>query len=587
MKQDEQLIKMTFRGFTAKMTVNYLMTFLGSIVDGIVISRFLGLTAMAAYQLTLPVVLLNIMLSMVFSIGVQNNCGKCLGAGRLQDASGYFSVAVLTLMPIALLWAVCIGVFAEPLALFLGSSGEMSAMSADYLRGLSPGLAMMLFMPLLSSLLFLEGKAKYAMLAIVCQVTVNVVGDFSNALFLHWGMMGMGLATSLCVAASLCVVLFARFKYAGAIRFSRANLQMRWLRPIVTVGLPSALDRLFKTAQMFLVNHVLLAVATSTALAAYADLNALNNLLNPLVIGISTSCLTMAGVFFGEQDKDSLHILLGQAVRSALKTGLLIAVLATAGAPLLIMLFVSPADAAYETAVRSLRIYVWFYPLYALNRVLQSYYLGCNAVRMSYLISTLENLLFICLSVVVLGHWFGADGVWLGFIVGELLTLLVTAVVIAVMKHRMPRTISDYSYLPKHFDSAAACTYNCSATTMEEVLEISRTAEQFMLSHNANGAQAMLVCLSIEEMGGNIIRWGFTDGKKHSIDFRLVGTDGWTLRIRDNCGRFDPVNWLKLHADEDKTRNMGIRTVCAIASDVSYANTLGMNYLFVKMKKMN
>lgn len=525
------------------MTVNFLMTFLGSIVDGIVISRFLGLTAMAAYQLTLPVVLLNIMLSMVFSIGVQNNCGKCLGAGRLEDASSYFSVAVVTLMPIALLWAVCIWVFAEPLVLLLGSRGEMATLSADFLRGLAPGLGMMLFMPLLTSMLFLEGKAKYATLAIVCQVAVNVTGDFANALFLHWGMMGMGIATSLCNATSLGVVLFSRYRYAGAIRFSRAGLQMHRLRAIVSVGLPSALDRLFKTAQMFLVNHVLLAVATSTALAAYADLNALNNLLNPLVIGISSTCLTMAGVFFGEQDKGSLRILLVQAVRGAFRTGLLIAVIATVGAPLLIMLFVSPADAAYETAVRSLRIYVWFYPLYALNRVLQSYYLGCNAVRMSYLISTLENLLFICLSVVVLGKYLGADGVWMGFIVGELLTLIVTAVVIAVVKRRIPRSISDYIYLPRHFDSAESCSYNGSATTMDEVLEISRAAEQFMRSHDADGAQAMLVCLSIEEMGGNIIRWGFADGRKHSIDFRLVGTDGWTLRIRDNCGRFDPVNW--------------------------------------------
>lgn len=579
-----QLIRSAFDGYVGKMTINYLFTFLGSIVDGVVISRFLGLESMAAFQLTLPVVLMDIMLSMIFSVGLQNCCAKSLGAGRLHDATAYYSVTLAVIVPLALLWGLAVWFLAEPLARLLGASGgqaHLLPLAAAYLRGLAPSLTVIMIMPMMSMLLFLEGKAKYAMAAISCQVSINVVGDFANVLFLHWGMLGMGMTTSLCNIIALAIIIVTRCRFPFSIRFVSSSIRLRQLLQVARIGLPTTLDRLYKTLQVFLVNHVLLAVATGTALAAYADINALYNLFIPFVIGISSSCLSVAGVFFGERDRASLDILLRHAVIRALKVSTLIALICAVGAPWLIMLFASPSDMGYSTAVHALRIYAWFYPLYALNKVLQSFYIGCNAVRMAYFVSTLENLLFITLSVVVLGRWLGADGVWFGFVVGEALTLICTALAVGRAKRHMPRSINDYIYLPEYFDEAAKSTFSQSATTMDEVLEISRSAQQFMLEHGADKLHAMLVSLSIEEMGGNIIRWGFTDGKRHHIDIRLVCSRGWTLRIRDDCARFDPVKWLKLHNDEDKTRNIGIRTVCALASDVRYTSPLGLNYLFI------
>ncbi|MBR3458871.1 MAG: ATP-binding protein, partial [Selenomonadaceae bacterium] len=126
-----------------------------------------------------------------------------------------------------------------------------------------------------------------------------------------------------------------------------------------------------------------------------------------------------------------------------------------------------------------------------------------------------------------------------------------------------------------------ACSY--SVGSMEEVMEASEAARRFLLEQGETEKRAMLMALFIEEMGGNIIRWGFVDGKRHRIDIRVAKGDGWTMRIRDDCRRFNPKDWLALHSSEDKTRNIGIRAVCAMAKDVRYANTLGLNYLFVEL----
>ena len=57
----------------------------------------------------------------------------------------------------------------------------------------------------------------------------------------------------------------------------------------------------------------------------------------------------------------------------------------------------------------------------------------------------------------------------------------------------------------------------------------------------------------------------------------LKNDDTWTLRVRDDCKRFDPVEWIKLHENDDKTKNIGIRMVCGMAKNVQYLSTMELN----------
>ena len=110
--------------------------------------------------------------------------------------------------------------------------------------------------------------------------------------------------------------------------------------PVFRIGLPSAVDRFYKTVQLFVINKVLLAVSSGAAIAAFADINTLNNVFNSVVMGFGASTLTMAGVFVGEGDRDSLKALFRLAVKKTLlSTGALAAAVFLA-APLLIDILV-------------------------------------------------------------------------------------------------------------------------------------------------------------------------------------------------------------------------------------------------------
>ncbi|HCB92519.1 MAG TPA: hypothetical protein DEP57_01695 [Selenomonas sp.] len=583
MNKADYLLKATFRSSMKKMVLNNLMAFMGSIVNGIVISRYLGITAMAAFQLTLPLVFAVMMLSQIVSLGVQNNCAKSIGAGREEDAGGCYSTALLFCLPLSFILAIVIYLEADPLALLLGA-GENTETAAEvtaYLRGIAPGLSLLIFLPMQISILFLEGQAKTALHSIFLQTAVNIAGAMFNVLYAEGGMFGMGLVMSICYFSSLFVMAVGSFRDSGCIRFSISKAGLKYLSPILKIGLPSAVDRFYKAAQMYIINLMLVFSASGTAIAAFADINALNNIFNPIVSGVSATTLTMAGVMAGEKDSESLRTLLKLSVREALLVEGLVALIAFISAPLLIGLFVSPEHDAFSPAVTALRIYILYLPIYGINNMLQKYYLGVQALKMTYITSALDNLIYICLLAVVLGHAFGAVGIWWSFVLAEFLTLLTLAFIIAWQRKEKLRSISDFMCLPPQLSREAAA-YSHSADNMEEIIEASEGARRFLLQQGESARRSMMMALAIEEMGGNIIRWGFTEGKKHSIDIRVAKGDNWVLRIRDNCPRFNPKDWLALHDSHDKTKNIGIRTICAMAKDVRYSNTLGMNYLFVE-----
>ena len=484
---------------------------MGAIVDSIVISRFLGVDAIASFQLVLPVTLVGIMLSQVFGTGIQAVCSRCLGSGSIDEAKSFYTVTILSIIPIAMLLILALWGFADNIVALLGANGEMAYLAegaADYLYGTAIYLALMIFMPTQMNVMFLEGKSKYCMISIGCQLTINIAGDFFNALVLHWGLFGMGLATSLCALVGFLVMLYGKLTTGGCIGFTRTGLKICKILDVIKIGIPSALSELYVSIQTLAVNYMLLIVATGTSIAAFGVLNSLFDVFSPFLLGISITCITMAGIFYGERDKAGLRNLFSIALKSVIVVGLIISVVGTLASPALVSLYFDSNDAAFDTAVQAFAIYVWLFPFYGINKMLQDYYLGCNSIRMTYIINTLENLVFVILAVVVLGALFGEVGVWWGLVVGEVLAILTTLLIIIFRKHRLPHTFDDIHFLSPLFGLMAENVREWSATDLDQMKTASHEARDYMLEKGASEADATLVANSMEEIGELITSLG-------------------------------------------------------------------------------
>ena len=367
MKQNEQLLRHSFNVYSREQILSLLMSYMGAIVDGIVISRFLGDDAMAAFELVAPLTLIGSMLGLVFSTGLLAACSKCLGSGKVKEAESYFTVTIMAMIPVALIWALSVWLLAKPVVALLGASGEsayLAGEAAGYLCGLAPSLFLTIFIPMQNNIMFLEGKGKFCIISMVCQLSLNIAGDFYNALYLHWGLFGMGLSTSLSNAVGFGVMLFGKWVVKGGIRFSNKDLGFGKLITVLNTGVSSALDDFYLSVQTWLVNNVLLMVASGASVAAFGIINTLNNLFLPFVLGVTVTGMTMASLSYGERDKGAMCKIFGITLKRSVLFGFLITAVVMVIAPLLVLPFKSSSDPSFGTTVHALRIFVWMFPLY-------------------------------------------------------------------------------------------------------------------------------------------------------------------------------------------------------------------------------
>ena len=121
---------------------------------------------------------------------------------------------------------------------------------------------------------------------------------------------------------------------------------------------------------------------------------------------------------------------------------------------------------------------------------------------------------------------------------------------------------------------------------MTEVTGMSRLAGLFCQENGISKKKAYALALCIEELGSNVIKHGFDDGKPHSIDIRmLIKDDELILRIRDDCRPFNLLEQYEIlrHQPEDKTRNVGIRMVVESCRDIKYLSTMNTNNLIIRI----
>ena len=84
-------------------------------------------------------------------------------------------------------------------------------------------------------------------------------------------------------------------------------------------------------------------------------------------------------------------------------------------------------------------------------------------------------------------------------------------------------------------------------------------------------------------MGSNIITHGFVSGKHNHLSIRLQHKDDtWTLRFRDDCMAFDPVQHISRVNTQD---SVGINLAMRMADEARYTYSMNLNNLALILRE--
>ncbi|MBQ9428990.1 MAG: ATP-binding protein, partial [Clostridia bacterium] len=514
-----------------------------------------------------------------------------MGRGKTHEAQSAFSYACVLAGGISLVLSVLTIALSAPIAFLLGARGgaaDLLPMARSYLIGVAAGMPFRNIMWVLWSFVPIDNDRGLPIIAASVMAVSNVLLDFL-AVSLGGGTFGMGLSTSLSYIFAFLILMTHFLKKNAFLKFALKKGTSTERKALLEEGLPSALHQLGRMVKGIFMNHLLAVVASATAIASYSVYGRAESRLLPLAVGIADTVSALSGVLCGEEDRPMIRRLFATSVRASFIFTTLLAVLAFWFAPQFSAWFIKNDPEALRLSVRAVRAYALGLPFHALNLIYQDYLHGIGKYKLAALSGFLTECGFLILVAGVLVGLIGADAVWIAFPITQLLLFVYFAVLIALERRRLgicgDGLLNKVLLLPDSFD---VCAENCldrTVTTIEEVAELSSEVWQFCEEHGCDGRRRYMMSLAVEEMVGNVILHGFTkDNRHHSVDVRVMqkGED-FILRIRDDCIIFDPVNQLKLYAEDDPAHHIGLRMIDKIAKIVRYTSVLRLNNLFIKV----
>ena len=579
------MIKKLFGQMIVTQIISAMTVMLCMLIDNIMIGRYLGVDSMTAYGFSTPVLLVFAALGSMLSAGIQVMCGKTMGSGDSEKTNRCYSTSAAVTLAISVVGVLAVLIFISPLCTLIGAGQDtpgnaVFGLTKDYLRGFIIGAPAFMFAQIMVPYMQMSGSRTRLVVAVLVMTAGDIAFDIINVFVLKWGTFGMGLASSLSYYIAFVIGIGYFFKKDCIFRFKAKYIGRDTLVGIMRFGVPTLVNQISLVLLTFTLNKLLDSVAGHNAVASYTAISTTGNICYSFSSGVAAVALTLSSMLYTDADKTSLRTLVKTMTYFAfIICGAVTAVVLILARPMISLFTEDPAVRVMAT--KGMRLFVLSLVPCALNTTFKNYYQGIDRSRLTQAISVMQNFTMPALSAFILSRFVGIKGVWLGFLFGESLTLAVITVIVVVKYGRFSLSADAFAMLPADYGVSDDDCFESTITSAEEIVPVSQETERFCLSHNINARTARLIALSVEELAYNTVDYGFPkDKREHIIELRVIVRHGVpTLRMRDNCINFDPVDYLKMHSDEDPTAHIGIRMIMKLVSSANYFNSLGLNCL--------
>ena len=584
------MIKKLFHQMLLTQVLSSMTVTLCMLIDSIMIGRFLGVDSMSAYGLATPLLLVFAALGAMISAGIQVLCGKTIGRGDREGTDACYSVSVFLVVLISLVGMILVITLLRPLTTLLGAGkpgpdNVVFGLTKDYIIGFILGAPAFLSAQVMVPYMQLGGCRTRLVVAVLAMTVTDVALDILNVFVFHGGTLGMGLASSISYYVAFFIRLGYFFRKDCLFRFRRILIKIDVVRELIRNGLPSIINQVSLVLLIFLVNQILLRVSGTLGVAAYSVISTIGNICYCVGAGIGSVALTLSALFYADRDRTSLYEVIRVMCRNSVVLTVPLALAVILAARPLVSLFLGENTAARELSIVGLRFLMLNLLPSALNTSYKNYYLGTTRILLSELISVGQNFALPALCALVFSPLLGTNGVWMCFACGESLVFLLISLLVWRRRKRCEVSAEAYSLLAPDFGTAPDRCFESVIETAQDVVDVSRKVCDFCRENGVDERTSTLIGLCVEEMTSNIIEHGFTkDNREHNVDVRLVlEDDSRVIRIRDNCIRFDPTNYVELYQSDDPVAHVGIRMVMRMVKEANYVNPLGLNNLTLVM----
>lgn len=540
------MVKKLFKQMVATQIVSAMAIMICMLIDSIMIGRFLGVDAMAAYGLATPILLLFSAIGSMMSAGIQVMCGKTIGNSDEAGTNRCFSIAVSSAVVISVSGVILVYIFMNPVCRLLGGyeGTVVFNMTAAYLKGFLLGAPAFILAQICVPFMQLSGRRRNVIVAVICMSVCNITFNCLNVFVFQKGTLGMGIASALSYYVAITAALPYFLRKDCIYKFYLKGLSMKDFRELTSGGVPTIVNQIAFTFLVLILNNMLLSYGDNEAVAAYSVVSNAANISYCIGGGIAAVSLMLSSIFYSDEDRSSIHSLIRVQISYAVIMDAVVAVLLIIFAPEIARLFLDDELEAIRYAVDGVRLFSLCLVFSALNTAFKNYYQGIGRVKLTEAISVLQNLIFPTFFAVLFGLLFGVNGIWFNFLLGEMSAFAFITIYTCIRTHCKKPCIESYAYLDDDFDRNIGDYIERKIEQPQDIDAAVKSVEEFCKSKNTPDDVCNRISICVKEATGNILRHGFEEGKDNLIEVRVAEAEGeWKLRIKDNCKPFDPVGY--------------------------------------------
>lgn len=435
--EKEKPLKAVFMLSKASFISNTLTIILG-IIETFIVGKYLGALGLGAMAIYMPINLVIIATTLLFTAGTGSLISRLLGAGEEEKSQEAVGNVFATIGFISVVLTVLGIIFAEPIIFFIGDNKNLDIYSMNYIRMM---FLSTLFYPLtlsINSIIRAEGNNKYITHGRTIAVLVNLILDILLVGFFKFGIVALGISYLVSKLSNLLYgIYYFKFKSTIKMKVKYIKVSFNLIKDTIGIGVSSFVNQGMGSISYFLLNQLILEYGGEGYLAVYSVAYKINSFVQLFLESISFGTQPLIGYNKGKGNMERVNSIYKVAVISAF---LLVLILTT-----LILIFSKPIVELFlnegfliNKAVISLRIIMITAPINAIIILTMMKYRALGYAKKLFYLSLLRKTVFFIPFLYIMPMLLKNKiiGLWLVFPISNILFFLVLFYFVFIYKNK-------------------------------------------------------------------------------------------------------------------------------------------------------
>ena len=417
--------------FTVPSIAMMILVCLYNIVDALFVSNLVGEMALAAVNVTLPVIYIMGAIGHLIGAGGSAVLGRTLGEGKRRNANQYLTLFVMCSIAITILLSVICIVFLRPILCIAGASELLMKDCLIYGKILLIAMPFCVLQVVFSKFLVVMEKPEVGLWVSVTAGITNVVLDYLFIAVFQWGVAGAALATAIGYIMGGCIpILYVLFNKTLNLQFAKTRILWKAIGQAIYAGLSAMINSLSSTIVGILLNVQLMAIAGENGVAAYGILMQMDFIFMGIFNGFSNGIAPVISYNHGSHNYLELNKLIKKSILFISLASIFSMGIEQMLATGIARLFVSKSPEIMAITVQGFRIFAFVYLFAGTNVFAAAFFSAISNGKLSFILSMLRAVILKSVFVLVLPVLFELKGIWLSIVLADALPLLLSMILL-------------------------------------------------------------------------------------------------------------------------------------------------------------